>query len=254
MARQRREKSESGIYHIIWRGINRQIIFKDEEDLENFKQTLLRYKRTSGFSIFAYCLMSNHIHLLIKTGREPIEQIMRRIGSSYVKSYNNKYDRVGHLFQDRYKSEPVDDEKYLLTVTRYIHQNPMKAKICNDLSSYRWSSYLDYTNGGGITDTNFILGIFDGNRKKALENFILFSEQFNNDSCLETDEDKRRISDELLKKVFEEKFKIKPDILRKQPQDKIKAILKESLNIEGVSTRQLSKVTGISKNIIWKLK
>jgi len=126
MPRQAREKSEKGIYHIILRGINKQQIFEDEEDYFKFLDTIEKYKTTSGYKILAYCLMGNHIHLLLMTGKESLEKIFKRIGSSYVYWYNWKYGRAGHLFQDRFKSEPVDDEDYLFTVLKYIHQNPLK--------------------------------------------------------------------------------------------------------------------------------
>ena len=98
-------------------------------------------KEKYDFDIYAYCLMSNHIHLLIKEEKEPIEQIMKRIATRFVYWYNVKYQRVGHLFQDRFKSEPVENDAYFMTVIRYIHQNPLKAGLCKDISAYKYSSY-----------------------------------------------------------------------------------------------------------------
>lgn len=128
MPRQARKKSESGIYHIMLRGINKQQIFEDDEDCQKYLQILKECKAVSEFKLFAYCLMGNHIHLLIQLGKEPIDLIFKRIGSRYVYWYNLKYRRTGHLFQDRYKSEPVEADSYFLTVVRYIHQNPPKDK------------------------------------------------------------------------------------------------------------------------------
>ena len=116
MPRTGRERSKSGIYHIVLRGSNRQTIFEDEEDAIKFLQTLQTYKETSGYKIYAYCLMGNHVHLLLKEEQEELGIIMRRIGASYVYWYNWEHQRCGHLFQDRYKSEVVEDENYLLTV------------------------------------------------------------------------------------------------------------------------------------------
>ncbi len=248
-----RKKSESGIYHIILRGINRQTIFEDDEDREKFIQTLLRYKGISGYSIFAYCLMGNHLHLLIKTGVEPLEQIMRRIGGSYVYWYNNKYERIGNLFQDRFKSEPVENDEYLLTVVRYIHQNPVKAGITKDLLKFKWSSYRDYFNGMGITDIKFVLNIFSNDKKVALDSFKKFINRPNDDRCLEIEKYKRRITDDELKETIEDKFKIKSTMVKNESYERMKAILKEILNFDGVSTRQLARVTGISLNTIWKM-
>ncbi len=115
MPRTARQKSESGIYHVIMRGINRQTLFEDEEDSTKMLHTLQRYREKSKYELYAYCLMGNHLHLLLKEGQEPLETVMRRICGSYVLWYNKKYERVGYLFQDRYKSEPVDTEAYFLT-------------------------------------------------------------------------------------------------------------------------------------------
>ena len=106
------------------RGINQQNIFSVDEDYEKFIAILAKYHKKSEYEIYAYCLMGNHVHLLIKEGREALPHAMKRIGTSYVSWYNWQYNRKGHLFQDRYKSEPVEDDVYFLTVLRYIHQNP----------------------------------------------------------------------------------------------------------------------------------
>ena len=104
MPRKPREKSSTGIYHVILRGINGQVIFEDHEDFEKFLQTIIKYKDVSEYEIYAYCLMSNHVYLLIKEGKEDLGIVFRRIGARYVYWYNWKYNRRGHLFQDRYKS------------------------------------------------------------------------------------------------------------------------------------------------------
>ena len=135
MPRQARRKSKSGIYHIMLRGINQQQIFEDSEDFEKILQILKDCKAVSEYKLFAYCLMGNHIHLLVQEDKEPIEQVMKRIATRFVYWYNIKYQRVGHLFQDRFKSEPVEDDTYFLTVLRYIHQNPMKAGLSKKLTN-----------------------------------------------------------------------------------------------------------------------
>ena len=145
MPRQARKKSENGIYHIMLRGINQQQIFEDEEDYAKFLDILKECKEISEYKVFAYCLMGNHIHLLVKEGTENLEQMFKRICGRFVYWYNTKYRRVGHLFQDRFKSEPVDSERYFFTVLRYIHQNPVKAGICKRVEDYIYSSYSEYS-------------------------------------------------------------------------------------------------------------
>src|SRR6056297_72355 len=171
MPRTARKKSKTGIYHIILRGINRQTIFEDDEDAVKFLQTLEKYKQENEYEIYAYCLMGNHIHILIKENQEELGNSMRRIGPSYVYWYNWKYERSGHLFQDRFKSEVVENKKYLLTVVRYIHQNPLNAGKVKNIKDYKWSSYREYISKNRITDTDFVLDIINNNRKKAISMF-----------------------------------------------------------------------------------
>ncbi|HHY25099.1 MAG TPA: transposase, partial [Clostridiaceae bacterium] len=111
------------------RGINGQVIFHDNKDYEKLIQTIKEIKEISKYEVYAYCLMTNHVHLLIKERNEDLGIVFRRIGAKYVYWYNHKYKRRGYLFQDRYKSEAVESDEYLLTVLRYIHQNPVKAGI-----------------------------------------------------------------------------------------------------------------------------
>jgi len=159
------------------RGINRQNIFEDDEDYIKFLQTFEQYKEQCGYEIYAYCLMGNHIHLLLKIGHETLGQIMRRICRNYVYWYNNKYQRVVSLFQDRFKSEPVEDDTYLLTVQRYIHQNSLKANIVKVIEAYKWSSYREYTSEAKLGDINYILGILNTDREKAIKNFIKYNSE-----------------------------------------------------------------------------
>ena len=168
MARKARKKSATGIYHIMMRDINRQNIFEDQADYIRFLQTLKQYKGISGYQIYAYCLVGNHVHLLLKVGEEPLEQVMRRICGSYVYWYNWKYQRIGNLFQDRFKSEPIENDSYFLTVLRYIHQNPLKAGLVKNIDDYQWSSIREYTHISELVDSNFALKTFNADREKAV--------------------------------------------------------------------------------------
>ena len=154
MARTARIRSNSGVYHAILRGVNKQQIFECTEDYLRFldilrAQTLQEQDETGDSSkphcvIYAYCQMGNHVHLLVKESGEPLSETIKRISSSYVYYYNHKYGRIGHLFQERFKSQPVCDWNYFLTLLRYIHQNPLKPHLVSSLREYRWSSWLEY--------------------------------------------------------------------------------------------------------------
>lgn len=241
MPRQARKKSSSGIYHVMLRGINKQQIFEDEEDCEKFLWTLKETKAVSEYKLFAYCLMGNHIHLLIKEEKEPLEQIFKRIGGKFVYWYNIKYQRVGHLFQDRFKSEPVEDDAYLFTVLRYIHQNPTRAKLCENVEDYKFSSYNEYTDRSWIVDTDFILDIM------LLDEFTAFNHEENTDKCLEIEEKEVvRLTDEQARAIIS-KISGSNSVsdFEKLTKDLKEVYVKEFKKF-GVSVRQICKLTGMS--------
>ncbi len=248
MPRVSRQKSENGIYHIMLRGINQQTIFEDDEDYSKFLSTLEKYKAVSGYKVFAYCLMSNHIHILLKTEIEGLDLIMKRIAGSYVYWYNWKYYRKGHLFQDRFKSEPIDDEKYLLTVLRYIHQNPIKANIVKNIDEYIYSSYNDYIKGkSSLVNTDFVSEMLPE------EYFIEFHNEINEDRCLDIDIKSYRLNDSDAKKIIEKITRCKTltefQSLSTEKRDRYIKTIKD----KGISIRQINRLTGISKSIIEKI-
>ena len=192
MPRSARRRSATDIYHVMLRGINRQQIFMDSEDYLRFTRTLADCKQVSEFDLYAWCLMPNHIHLLIHVRNEPLEKIVKRIGSRFVWWYNMKYDRIGHLFQDRYKSEPVEDDTYFLTVLRYILQNPMKAGLEDAPGSWPWSSYAHYCGSeDSLTDTAFADGFFS-DRATLLD----YLRQQNSDRALDEHPRQPHVSDD----------------------------------------------------------
>lgn len=254
MTRSARKKSETGIYHIIVRGINRQEIFHDEEDRKRYLEILARIKKVSGCEIYAYVLMDNHVHLVIKEKNESIGQIMKRVGTSYAYWYNQKYERIGHVFQDRYKSECIEDDQYLVTVVRYIHHNPVKAEMVKKPEHYKWTSCGTYYGKEvvlpDITETELVLGIFSGDDYIALRQFREFMEQENNDQCLES-EINERISDEKACQIIKRLLRGKAmGTLSKLPREERDQILHQTKQIEGLSIRQISRITGIGYNII----
>ena len=243
MPRAARKKSESGIYHIILRGINRQQIFEDEEDNQHFIETLLKYKEQCEYSIYAYCLMGNHLHILLKEGKEDLTLMLKRIAGSYVYWYNWKYHRSGHLFQDRFKSEVVEDDCYFLTVLRYIHQNPIKTGLCKKAEQYLYSSMREYLAESNLVDTDFVYSLM------TKEQFIEFHKEENSDNCLEI-ENNFRLTDDEAKKIIYNVTKCK-SIAEFQLLDKVKRNLYiEKLFLKGLSIRQISRLTGVSKKIV----
>lgn len=243
MPRQARKKSESGIYHIMLRGINRQQIFEDEEDREKFLDTLENYKDQCGYTIYAYCLMGNHIHLLLKEGKEDLTLVFKRIAGSYVYWYNWKYHRCGHLFQDRFKSEPVETDEYFLTVLRYIHQNPVKARICKKAEEFKFSSMQEYLRIPFLVDIDFAFSII------SKEQFIEYHETDNSDRCLEMEDNFRWTDDEAQKLIL--KLSKCRTVSEFQLLDRAtRNTYIHKLHEKGLSIRQISRLTGVSKKIV----
>ena len=247
MPRQARKKSKTGIYHIMLRGINQQQIFEDSEDFEKFLQVLNDCKAISEFKIFAYCLMGNHIHLLIQEIKEPIEQIMKRIATRFVYWYNIKYQRVGHLFQDRFKSEAVEDDAYFLTVLRYIHQNPIKAGICKKPQDYQHSSYNEFLGITYLINRDFVFDMIDK------EQFIVFNNEKTFDKCLDIEDNPLiKVTDEQAQRIIEKYSKCRNvaefQNLDIKSRDKYLKKFKEN----GLSIRQISRLTGVSFNVVRK--
>ncbi len=253
MPRGARIKSNNGIYHIIMRGINRQTIFEDEEDCIRFIQTMQRYKEKCDYMIFAYCLMGNHLHLLLKEGKDPLETVMRRICGSYVFWYNRKYGRIGHLFQDRFKSEPVNDTEYLLNVLRYIFRNPIEAGIATKIKNYKWSNYMDYVKENKQLEIDFVLNIFNTDREIAIREFIKYINKDDDSNCLEIVE-KPIITDSDAKKIIRTLCNVENAInLQNFDREKRNMYLKELKRRHGLSIRQLERLTGISRGIIQRI-
>ncbi len=133
------------LYHLYNRGNHKQMIFEVDDDYRLYRGLVRKFCRESNFSIITYCLMPNHIHLLVKqNGDIPPSKLMSKLHTSYAMYYNKQYGKVGHLFQDRYKQKIVSDEHYLLTLVCYIHLNPVKDGLIDIAHRYPWSGCREY--------------------------------------------------------------------------------------------------------------
>ncbi len=166
MERQPRIEYEGAFYHITSRGNLKGKIFFEETDREKFVNILKITKERYAYNLPAYVLMDNHYHLLIETPLPNLTQLMQNINTSYTVFINRKYERSGHLLQGRYKAIVIDKDSYLLTVSRYIHLNPVRAGIVGAPELHRWGSYREYINPfcrSGLVYTGDILSYFSGN-------------------------------------------------------------------------------------------
>jgi len=131
----------AGYYHIINRGVEQRVVFKEASDYEYFEELMCFYMKSYGITLHNYCLMGNHYHLLLETKTENLSKFMRQLNMNYAIYFNKKYKRTGHLWQGRFKSWYVTDEAYLYTLMLYIEQNPLKAKMVKHIEEYPYSSY-----------------------------------------------------------------------------------------------------------------
>ncbi len=249
MPRTARKISETGIYHVMLRGINRQNIFEDDQDRLYFMSVLASCKKVSGFRLHAFVLMSNHIHLLLEPLDEPLDMIFRRIGTRYAVWYNRKYQRAGHLFQDRFRSENVSTVQYYQTVLRYILQNPMKAGMEKHPGEYRWSSYTAYEKGQGIvTDTQYAVELFGGR-----ETLIQYLKQDNDDTVMDEENHDWRLRDDAARRIMRQITqcssvsdfqKLDPDLQKKHAAEMYQ---------ERLSMGQIARLTGMSKTTVFRI-
>ena len=176
MARPLRLEYPGAVYHVIARGNERRAVFREDTDRELYLERLELYQKRFGFRVYAYCLMTNHIHLAVETGKASLSRIMLGLQGSYTQAFNRRRGRVGHLFQGRYKSLVVQKDRYLLALVRYIHENPVLAGIVREPPDYRWSSDRWYRKRGGPPwlDVNSVLGMFGRQRQAAVRAYAAF--------------------------------------------------------------------------------
>lgn len=209
MARKPRIDYEGAFYHVIVRGNQRQRIFKDATDYQKYLQFLSTYKQRYRFFIYSYMLMSNHVHLLIEVQSNPLSKILQGINQSYTMYFNRRYKTVGHLFQGRYKAILCDRDEYLLALVKYIHLNPVRAKIANRPEGYIWSSYNHYTkkiDGGALTDTDQVLRTFSEDKataRKLFKDFMETEAQIKKDDIYRTVDQRILGGEEFVEKVMD---------------------------------------------------
>ncbi len=264
MPRQQRQSSATGIYHVMLRGINHQDIFESREDYWKF----LRLLRLQTFPedeqghllpphciIYAYCLMSNHVHLLIRELNEGISAPISSISIAYAQYYNKRYEHTGHLFQDRFKSEPVNDMAYFATLLRYIHQNPVAAGIVTEVRKYPWTSWCEYqadmTCILPVCTTQHVFARFSPEELTGLVNELLPKSlkilDFDNETAI-------RVSDEKVREFLLTACGITNIVdIQHYPKTTRNDIIRR-MREYGASIRQITRLTGISEGIIRNVK
>lgn len=245
MPRNSRQTSVTGIYHVIARGQGEQIIFYEREDYEEYLKRLERYS-DEHFTIYCFCLMDNHVHLLVKS--TDLSLYMKKITVSFVAWYNRKYDRKGWLFLDRFKSEPVEEEGYLMRCVRYILQNPLKAGICKDISSYPWGSFSFYYSKRKTWMESMPIELLFGNKEEFLQ-FVQEKEIIADTNKLEIE---KRISDYDLIRLWQKALGER-NYGKMEKEEKVEFVryIGQETN---ASVRQLARISGFGRGLLYRLK
>ena len=260
MPRLCRNTSDTGVYHVMLRGNNKQDIFEYQNDYLKFQDLLYHKCHPLDFNhdplppcciIYAYCLMPNHVHLLIQEKEERISDCIKSIATSYAQYYNIKFGHSGHLFQGRFRSEPVNSWEYFVTLLRYIHQNPVAGGLALRVKDYPWSSWSEYEHLSSCPMP--FCAVSSVLSRISLEELTeLVNEPMPKTSRIldYNNEMPMRLSEDKIREFISKDCGIQnPKDLQSYSKQERKAILKEILAFGG-SIKQISRITGISESIV----
>jgi len=247
--------SKSKVYHIILKGIDDQTIFYDDEDRKFFLKQISITKNEFNYIVYAYCLMVNHVHLVIKCEDVFLATSMKSLLVRYIHYFNKKYKRKGPLMQNRYKSKNVENERYFIDLCRYVHRNPENAGIALT-QDYQWSSYKEYITNAKIINKKALLYYLNND----LEEFVRYTLNKNVDEEVNTYMEYEMIEkliDEQLIQYIIKRFDIDnvqeiPSYFKNKTKEELKKILKELSNIKGTNITQIARITRLGRRSIEK--
>ena len=254
MPRKARVLSSTGIYHIILRSVNQHIIFEEDSDYRKFLFILSDCKKKYDIDIYAYCLMDNHVHLLIHLPDDKLSSFFQSLGTIFVRWYNNKYLRSGHLFQERFYSTTVESNRAFLSTLSYIHNNPVKANMCRYASEYRWSSFnAFYGAKNPLVSVSFAYKI--AGSKDSLLNYFAKKADSHDETHFQNDhrETKHFLTDEKALTVFKSVTHLSSasdsSTLEKTKRNAYVRLLRE----KGLTVKQIARVMDISVTTVKRI-
>ena len=256
MTRIPRIYANSKTYHIIFKGIDNQNIFYDDQDRKIFLKYLSITKKEFAYNIYSYCLMDNHVHMVIKSEKEFLSKAMQSLMIRYVHYFNKKYKRIGTLLQARFKSKNVENQRYFLEVCRYVHRNPENAGI-SKTQDYQWSSYHEYIGKGNIVDKNVLLHYF-GNDLNEFINYTMKDNKFEDLEELAEYEIMGKLSDEEVVNIIMNMFKIDnvseiSNFFRNRTKEEFKNDIGRIRKIKGTNKTQIARIIRVSRWVLEKL-
>lgn len=256
MARESRKESPTGYYHVMMRGNNKEMIFEKVAEKEYFLDQLQFQVDEGNIIIVSYCIMDNHVHLLINADIGLMSEALKWINIKFATRYNYKYERVGHVFQGRYKSEIINNENYLLQAMRYIHNNPVVAKMVSGASEYKWSSYNNYLSQNdkiiSPEEKQFIMDMFS----KSLDQFKKFHLEEETNEFLEISCDIEKQREERAVKIINkylEIHEIKDYDGLSDDKEVLEELVMDLVKNSKLSHRRISELLGISRGKIHRI-
>ena len=266
MARKPRVHYRGALYHVIVRGNNRSYIFRNKDNKAEYKKIVSKYKKRYRFKLYAYCIMDNHAHLLIEVADIPLSKIMQGIQQVFTQYYNRRNNTTGYVFEQRYKSSLCDKDAYLLSLVRYIHQNPVRSKLIGALN-YEWSSHREYSGNSELADVNFPLTLFDTRKKKAIKRYLTFMDEMETKvvESMNKEEDKieaaknikesSKIAKDTLIKIIEEVTEVKMEKIKgnsksKRISDIRKLYIKKLKKYTGVLNKEIADLLEIGSSTV----
>ena len=255
MTRQRRKISNSKVYHVIVKGIDDQDIFYDDQDRRFFLKQILNLKKEINYDVYSYCLMTNHIHMVIKSEAKVLSKIMQSLMIRYVYYFNSRYERSGTLVQNRFKSKCVENQKYFLEVCRYIHRNPEKAGMAKT-QNYKWSSYQEYLGEEKIINKKVLLHYFNND----ISEFVKYTTNLKLDDVenlydYAEYEIRNRLLDEEVIQIIMKKFEIfdVKDVViffKNKNRKELEKALLVIKNIKGTNKSQVARILRINRKFV----
>lgn len=244
MARIRKENINTSFFHIMVQGINKEYIFNSNENINKYMKIMKETKEKTDIMILAYCIMSNHAHILIhEQNIENITKYMHRVNLLYAKYYNKKNNRVGYVFRDRYKTQPIYSEKHLFTSVRYIHNNPVKANICEKANEYKYSSCYHNI---FYTDTEL-----ERNIKKNMYNEPINLQEEEKFVLMENEQNQEQTCHEIIKDIMLKNSLTKENLC--QNEKVMGDIIRKLRHEENISYRMMEKILGINRKKLRKM-
>lgn len=244
MARKPRVEFSGAFYHVICRGNQRQAIFHSDADKTHYLDRLEHYRQRYGFTLYAYVLMTNHVHLLLETAKVPLSKIMQGVQFTYTRYYNRTYHKVGHLFQGRYQAILCDRDSYLLELVRYLHLNPARVRRPVEPWKYRWSSHGAYLGKDNPikVETSLVLGQLGkvmGKARRAYLKFMAEGRNLGHRGDYYQTVDQRFLGDERFIKKIDQRSRGEREIEVPGPRASFSALVGLVAKVSGVNEREL---------------